>query len=677
MKLCALAFLFAFLFPVISLAQTPTELLGSDSEVGDLFGRSIAINGDDIVVGAPGHDINGTESGAVYIFQNQNSVWTQVEKLVASDGIQNDRFGHSVAISGDYAIAGAIGTDDNGFSSGSAYVFKRENDVWTQQQKLTPADGDARKFFGEAVAMSGDYAVIGAPGIGFNNDSPGTAYIYQLVNSMWTEIATLNPSDGVASDSFGISVAISDSIAVIGASQHNVVGAASGSAYVFEKSGSDWNEVDKFSASDAEARDFFGASVAAYQDELLVGAYGDDDNGEDAGAVYFFQNNGSQWLENLKYIASDGTSNNSFGRAVAMDASFAIIGERKDDDIGQNSGAIYILRKENGTWVERGKLINENGIQGDLFGFSVGISNQVAIVGVPRADVNGSTLGSVLVYELTSIAPVITSSASTTTLYVGQTYSYDVDATGIPAPTFSLTNGPISMTIDANTGLIQWLPSIPGEYLITVAATNGISPASTQEFSITVLNNAPDITSTPPLEGTLNELYTYQMEATGSPTPTYSLEQRPNGMIINPGTGLIEWTPTEPGSFEVVGIASNGIVPPDSQRFVITIEDIVGNSVEDEVVESFTVNQNYPNPFAGSTRVDYTMAAPGAVYISVIDILGRERYGIEYPHRAPGQYTFEWNGQDRGGQVVPAGLYFLQVTQNAGRSKVIALVKSE
>ena len=677
MKFCVLALLFAFLAPIGSMAQAPVELLGSDSEIGDLFGRSVAINGDDIVVGAPGHDLNGTESGAVYVFQNQNSVWSEVAKLVATDGISNDRLGHSVAIGDGYVIAGAIGTDDNGFSSGAAYVFERDNGTWSQQQKLTPANGDARKFFGEAVAMSGEYAIIGAPGIGFNNESPGTAYIYQLIDAMWTEIATLSPSDGAASDSFGISVAISDSIAVVGTSQQNIAGQASGSVYVFQKNGGQWTQIDKLTASDAEARDFFGASVAVYQDELLVGAYGDDDNGADAGAVYFFQKNESQWTENIKYIASDGRSNNSFGRAVAMNEAFTVIGERKDDDVGQNSGAIYILRKENGNWIERGKLINEDGIQGDLFGFSVGISNQIAIVGVPRADVNGNTLGSVLVYELTTIAPVITSVVSTSTLYIGQPFTYDVDATGIPSPAYSLTNGPIGMTIDAGSGLISWAPTIPGEYAITIEASNGILPASTQAFSITVLNNAPEITSSPRPRGRINELYSYQVEATGNPAPTYSLTQNPTGMVINETTGLLEWTPGEAGTFVVTAVASNGIAPEASQQFTIAVEEDVSSSVEDETVATFQLGQNYPNPFRSSTQVNFTIVHPGTVHITIIDALGRVQYVKNIPHNGPGQYAFEWDGEDRAGRVLPAGLYFLHITQPALGSQVIAMVKTE
>ncbi|MCI5139717.1 MAG: hypothetical protein D3922_15200, partial [Candidatus Electrothrix sp. AR1] len=152
-----------------------------------------------------------------------------VEKLLADDGAANDDFGLSVSVSGDTSVIGALGDDDNGSSSGSAYVFTRTYTGWTQAAKLTPDDGAAYDSFGSSVSVSGDIAVIGAFGDGDNGSSSGSAYVFTRTDTGWTQAAKLTPDDGAADDYFGSSVSVSGDIAVIGAPNANEY---PGSAYV-------------------------------------------------------------------------------------------------------------------------------------------------------------------------------------------------------------------------------------------------------------------------------------------------------------------------------------------------------------------------------------------------------------------------------------------------------------
>ena len=128
----------------------------------DNFGDSVAIAGDTIVVGAPGDDDNGSDSGSAYVFTRTGTTWTEQAKLTASDGAADDYFGSSVAIAGDTIVVGASGDDDEWQCSGSAYVFTRTGTTWTEQAKLTASDGAANDHFGGSVAIAGDTIVVGS-----------------------------------------------------------------------------------------------------------------------------------------------------------------------------------------------------------------------------------------------------------------------------------------------------------------------------------------------------------------------------------------------------------------------------------------------------------------------------------------------------------------------------------
>jgi hypothetical protein len=156
-----------------------TKLTTSDGATDDHFGYSVAISGDTAVIGAHLDDDNGTDSGAAYVFVGSGSTWSEQQKLTASDGAGGDHFGYSVAVSGDTAVIGAHQDDDNGSESGSAYVFVRSGSTWTQQQKLTALDAAQDDEFGYGVAVSGNTAVTGAYRDDDNGSSSGSAYICQ------------------------------------------------------------------------------------------------------------------------------------------------------------------------------------------------------------------------------------------------------------------------------------------------------------------------------------------------------------------------------------------------------------------------------------------------------------------------------------------------------------------
>ena len=376
---------------------TEYKLLPTDGADYKWFGYSVSLSGNYAIVGAAADYENGGNSGSAYIFARSGSSWNQVAKLTAGGGAAGDYFGNSVSISGDYAIVGAYYDDDNGTDSGSAYVFEKSGSSWNQMAKLTAGDGAAGDWFGSSVSFSGDYAIVGAAGDDDNGDRSGSAYIFARSGSSWTQVAKLTAHDGAAIDFFGDSVSISGDYAIVGASRNNDNGIASGSVYVFARSVSSWDYVAKLTASDRAAGDLFGHSVSLSGDYAIVGALDDDDNWNRSGSAYVFEKSGSSWNQVAKLTASDGAALDWFGYSVSLSGDYAIVGALNDDDTGTDSGSAYVFEKSGSSWNQVAKLTASNGAAGGYFGYSVSLSGNNAIVGAYRS---GPISGSAHVFNL-------------------------------------------------------------------------------------------------------------------------------------------------------------------------------------------------------------------------------------------------------------------------------------
>ncbi|MDG2423973.1 MAG: FG-GAP repeat protein, partial [Phycisphaerales bacterium] len=322
------------------------KLTASDAAAEDYFGDSVAISGDTALMGAYGDDDNGTDSGSAYIYQWQADGSSNSSKLTASDGAAYDDFGKSVAISGDTALVGAPFNTENGFGSGSVYIYQRQaGGSWSEIQKLTASDGVANNLFGYSVAISGDTALVGSHGDDDNGSGSGSAYIYQRqADGSWSQSAKLTASDAAASDYFGYSVAISGEIALVGVGYDDDNGYNSGSAYIYQRQADgSWSQSAKLTASDGAAEDYFGDSVAISGEIALVGAYEDDDNGGGSGSAYVYQRQADgSWSQSAKLTASDGAEEDYFGYSVAISGEIALVGAFEDDDNGTDSGSAYI-----------------------------------------------------------------------------------------------------------------------------------------------------------------------------------------------------------------------------------------------------------------------------------------------------------------------------------------------
>ena len=379
------------------------KLLPLDGTVSDFFGYSASLDGDTAIVGAVDDDDKGINSGAAYIFIRTNNNWIQEAKLLASDGAAEDLFGSSVSLSSDTALIGAVNDDDNGDQSGSVYVFVRMGSNWTQQAKLLVLDSAAEDQFGYSLSLDGDTALIGAANDDDNGVQSGSAYVFTRTGSNWTQEAKLLASDGTINDFFGSSVCVSSSDILIGAHGDDDNGNQSGSAYVFTRTGSNWTQQAKLLAPGGAAGDYFGWSVSLSGNSAFIGADGDDDQGESSGSAYVFTRTGSSWTHQAKLLAPNGTAYDSFGWCISLSGDTALIGAPFDDDNGDQSGSAYVFTRTGSNWTQQAKLLPSDGTVADRFGWRLSLSNDTALFGVKWDRDNGIDSGSAYVFAKKSI----------------------------------------------------------------------------------------------------------------------------------------------------------------------------------------------------------------------------------------------------------------------------------
>jgi len=287
-----------------------------------------------------------------------------------------------------------------GAGFGAATEAQVADPRWVGVTKLSALDGETSDFFGHAVALSGRTAVIGAWG---DDDFAGAAYVFDYqADGDWVETEKLLPSDGASGQDFGAAVAISGDVIAVGACHDDDNGGAAGSVYVFEsEGGTNWVETQKLLASDGTSGDNLGCAIAISQDTMIVGAHLNSDLDSFSGAVYVFERepNGI-WLESQKLVASDGGFLHVFGTSLAVFGDTILVGASGDDELGIQSGSAYLFeRHPDGVWYETEKLLAPDGVAGDAFGESVAIYENTAAVGAHNDDHGGVGSGSVYLFE--------------------------------------------------------------------------------------------------------------------------------------------------------------------------------------------------------------------------------------------------------------------------------------
>ena len=348
----------------------PVQLKASNATSYHAFGKSVAIDGDTIVVGAWTEGVD--QAGAAYVFTRNGGVWTEQAYLKASNSGPEDQFGSSVAVQGNTIVVGARqesgdGSDPGDNSAeyaGAAYLFVRNGEAWTEQAYIKASSPEAYSNFGDSVALDGDTIVIGASQSGFEfnrlverqQSSYGSVHIFTGNGSTWTQQAQLKEAKNEPDNRFGRSVAIAGDTVVVGAPwDSDNRSDDEGSAYVFVRSGSVWSEQARLEASNSHDFANFGGSVAIDGEKnVAVGAYRENSEGvTEAGSAYLFVWNDNQWEEAAKFSPEHADRFDYFGIAVDVDEGRVVVGASWEDGDGSipsnnsalDSGAAFVYEE--------------------------------------------------------------------------------------------------------------------------------------------------------------------------------------------------------------------------------------------------------------------------------------------------------------------------------------------
>ena len=365
------------------------KMTPDDLGTNDGFGVAIAISGDYAIVGAPYHQHEGmTRSGSAYMFKKEGDEWIQqVELLSPYGGSYNDDYGFSVSISGDYAVVGAPLTGT--YDGGAAYVFKRQGSEWLFQQQLYGVNIQQWDRYGMSVSISGNTIVVGSDSC--------NVHVYKQNGESWDLEAVIVGDDGLGE--FGHAVSIAGDDIVVGAPYEDDNGQNSGSAYVFKREGTSWTQQAKLLPADGNIKDYFGSSVSIKGDYVLIGASFDDDNGSDSGSAYIFKRDGTSWNQWQKLIAPDGQLNHKFGESVSIGETYAAIGAPYWHHNSAH-GAAYIYKLKGTSWGHKVTLTSTETQYKPCFGQAVSILGSDLAVGASIAYFNTAGAGAAYHYKI-------------------------------------------------------------------------------------------------------------------------------------------------------------------------------------------------------------------------------------------------------------------------------------
>ena len=712
------------------------KITASDGAAADILGASVSISGGYAIVGAPRDDDGGTDAGSAYIYVRDGMGWTEQAKLTAGDAAADDLFGWSVSISGDYAIIAAAFDGDAGDTSGSAYIFVRDGESWTEQAKLTASDAAAEDVFGWSVSISGEYAVVGA----FFDDDGGTesgsAYVFEKPVGGWsdmTETAKLTASDAAAQARFGRSVSISGDYAIVGAFGDDNF---SGSAYIFVRDGESWTEQAKLTASDAAVDDQSGESVSISGDYAVVGANGNDDGGSGSGSAYIYVRDGENWTEQAKLTASDAAAGDEFGNSISISGDYIIVGVKNDDDGGTNSGSAYLFVRDGVNWTEQAKLKASDAASVDFFGWSVSISGGYAIVGAFGDDDNGTDSGSAYVYNgFTDPSPIIagiidvphdqggwvtvewTASSRDTNVSTLSYYSVwralpdglQLQGTMKSAADITADFAGEAYRIESFGGsdlAFEWIANQPAHRLATYSYTaqtlfdSSSATFGKHYFMVSAHTDDPDV------------FFDSQIDSGYSVDNLKPLPPANLAGILDPGAGKVElhWDPNseEDLSHYLLYRSTSPDINPDVAEpiaiiggtafvdsdlplsnewyYALVAEDLHNNrsdksneisilivGVDGEtgaVPNSYNLSQNFPNPFNPETVIEFALPAAGDVSLLIYNLRGEEVARLIEEKMPAGYHQFTWDASNMASGVY---LYRLQAGDFVRTRKMVLL----
>ena len=396
---------------------TPTtpiaELNNPTPDISDNFGYAVAIGGMRVLVGAPNDDTAGYDTGSAYMYEIAGATPTvPVLTLVDPGPPGGDRFGQSVAISGSRIVVGAYLNDLDALDTGRAYVFDLAGSTPSVPEVvLSIPSPTILDQFGVSVAISGSLAVVGAPAEDTGGSSAGSVYVFDVNGATPSvPILTVNNPEPNSGDFFGSAVALSGTRLVVGADNDDTGATNTGIVYVFDLAGATPGVPTHVLANPTPApSELFGDVVAVSGDRVVVGVPNDSEMGSGSGAVYVYDLSGVSPTDPVVTLFHPTPSTaDRFGAAVAINGSKVVVGTPSDDDGGITTGTAHVFDVAGATPTEPvATLHNPTPASGDFFGDGVAISGDIVVVGAVGDDIAGSSTGRAFIFDLAAPAPTI------------------------------------------------------------------------------------------------------------------------------------------------------------------------------------------------------------------------------------------------------------------------------
>jgi FG-GAP repeat len=391
-RMCAFRFLLVAATAARLAGTAPAQyqeakLLAHDGTTSDIFGASVAMDGDFVSVGMPWDDTPvGGDSGSVRLYSRVGG-WTETQTLMGSDTQPGDLFGSALGMNRGRLLVGSFFGTVNGQHQGSAFVFNRNGATWTEETKLWATDVNTGTGFGTSVAIDGAVIVCGAPSDNQTGNPAGAAYVYRRSGGAWTLEAKLVPGDILPNEEFGEAVAVHDEVIVVGARRDDDLGLDSGSVYVYRHQSSGWSQEAKLHASDGSANDWFGEEVAVWDDLICVGApyHGINDDGE----AYVFRHSSGGWTEEASLHDVSNTSNIYFGSAVAVRSEYILVGGPQEFLHNHASGNALGFRHGPNGWYQDARFVGSDPANNDQFGAAVCLGDEELVVGAYNKSLSG------------------------------------------------------------------------------------------------------------------------------------------------------------------------------------------------------------------------------------------------------------------------------------------------
>ena len=503
----------------IALHEFVAKLLASDGASGDGLGTAAAATRDVVVIGAPQDDDNGMNSGSVYVYVRQigpPEQWLLARKIVPPGGAAGDAFGTAVAIDGDTIAVGAPlarGTR----TSGSAFIFTRSapgSTNWSFVVKIAPADGDSGDEFGSAVSVRGDFLAVGSRLDDDFGTSSGSVYIYgrnQGGANKWGQVKKVLPLDSTGGDQFGCAVSLSGEMLAVGAPFKAQNGTNSGAAYLFARTqggANNWGQLQKLLPSDELSGDNFGWTLSLDAQTLAVGSPRNDQLGNDSGAAYVFSRGPegtNVWAQVRKLTPVQVLNNDQFGYAVSVSRDKVLVGMPFSGLNNQSrfGSALVYMRDQGGTnnWGLVQILERSDPENNDQFGYAVALAQNTVVVGNPLDDDRGTDSGSAYVYRLKfNNPPLLALPIPNQVAFVNTPFAYTLsprtfadvdygDTLALSASAIS-TPAPAWLSFNPATATFSGTPGTPAIYTNRVTATDEDGASVSNVFTLIVMAGA-------------------------------------------------------------------------------------------------------------------------------------------------------------------------------------------